>query len=78
MGVMPIIIVLSLLVAGGFAIAFIVGTLNGQYDDVTTPAIRIVFEDESETDASTLGQQLEHGSTTTQETTFINNLHRRL
>lgn len=78
MGVMPIIIVLSLLVAGGFAVAFIIGTLNGQYDDVTTPAIRIVFDDDHPTDASTRAQHLPQESTSSQDTSIFQNLHRRM
>ncbi|MBU3698424.1 MAG: cbb3-type cytochrome oxidase assembly protein CcoS [Candidatus Kapabacteria bacterium] len=47
MGVMPIIILLSLVVAGGFAIAFVVAAQRGQYDDVQTPSMRMLFDDET-------------------------------
>ncbi len=46
MGVMPLIIVCSLLVAMTFLLLFIRITRQGQYDDITTPAIRITFDDE--------------------------------
>lgn len=46
MGVMPLIIVCSLFVAMTFLLLFITITRQGQYDDITTPAIRITFEDE--------------------------------
>lgn len=46
MGVMPLIIVCSVLVAGLFLTLFVRVTRQGQYDDITTPAIRIVFDDE--------------------------------
>lgn len=46
MGVMPVIILLSLVVAGGFAIAFVLATQSGQYDDTQTPAMRMLFDDE--------------------------------
>lgn len=46
MGVMPLIIVCSLLVAMTFLMLFIRVTRQGQYDDVTTPAVRMTFDDE--------------------------------
>lgn len=46
MGVMPLIIVCSLLVAMTFLLLFIRITRQGQYDDITTPGIRIIFDDE--------------------------------
>ncbi len=46
MSVMIILIAFSILIAGGFLIAFIVSTKKGQYDDVHTPSIRMLFDDE--------------------------------
>lgn len=46
MGVMPLIILCSMLVAGTFLILFIRIIKQGQYDDITTPAIRMTFDDE--------------------------------
>jgi cbb3-type cytochrome oxidase maturation protein len=43
---MIILIAFSILIAGGFLIAFIVSTQKGQYDDVHTPSIRMLFDDE--------------------------------
>ena len=40
----------SLLVAIGFLIAFLVAVKKGQYKDTHTPAIRILFDNESEKD----------------------------
>ncbi|MEM9920290.1 MAG: cbb3-type cytochrome oxidase assembly protein CcoS [Bacteroidota bacterium] len=37
--------VISLLVAGGFLMAFLWAVRNGQYEDDYTPSIRILFED---------------------------------
>jgi cbb3-type cytochrome oxidase maturation protein len=51
MGVMPIIILLSLLVAGGFAVAFVVTSQSGQYDDILTPPIRMLFEDDKKSES---------------------------
>jgi cbb3-type cytochrome oxidase maturation protein len=50
MGVMPLIILFSLVVAGGFAIAFVVAARGGQYDDTQTPAMRMLFDDEQPRD----------------------------
>lgn len=36
----------SLLVAGGFLIAFFWSVNDGQYDDKFTPAVRILLEDD--------------------------------
>ena len=46
MGIMPLLIICSILVAGGFLIAFLWATKNGQYDDMTTPSIKMLFEEQ--------------------------------
>lgn len=38
----------SLVVAGGFLLAFIWSVRSGQYEDDYTPAVRILFEDKKE------------------------------
>lgn len=43
------IIIISLLVAVGFLIAFLWAVRSGQYDDAETPAMRMLFEDELKT-----------------------------
>jgi cbb3-type cytochrome oxidase maturation protein len=40
----------SLLVALGFLIAFLWAVRTGQYDDTYTPSVRILFEDELDTE----------------------------
>lgn len=45
MSVILILIIASLLVAGGFLIAYLWAVRSGQYDDKFTPSIRILFED---------------------------------
>ncbi len=56
---MYVIIVLigaSLLVAGGFLIAFWWAVRSGQYEDTYTPSVRMLFEDNAvpqDTDSST-------------------------
>lgn len=49
MGVMPVIILLSLIVAGGFAIVYVVSARTGQFDDTLTPPIRMLFDDDPHT-----------------------------
>jgi len=45
MSVLVILILVSLLVAIGFLIAFIWSVRSGQYDDDHTPAMRMLFDD---------------------------------
>jgi cbb3-type cytochrome oxidase maturation protein len=46
--VIVILIGVSLLVAGGFLIAFLIAVKKGQYKDTHTPAIRVLFDNEKE------------------------------
>lgn len=46
MGVIYLLLGISLFVALGFFVAFIISVKNGQYDDSHTPAIRILFDEE--------------------------------
>ncbi|HPO55612.1 MAG: cbb3-type cytochrome oxidase assembly protein CcoS [Ignavibacteriaceae bacterium] len=45
MSVIAILIIFSLIVAGGFLIAFLWAVKSGQYDDKYTPSVRILFDD---------------------------------
>ncbi len=45
MSVIYILIGASLVVAGGFLVAFIVSARKGQFEDDYTPSVRILFED---------------------------------
>lgn len=38
----------SVIVAGGFLIAFIWSVKSGQFDDKYTPSVRMLFEDKSD------------------------------
>lgn len=49
MSVILILIAFSLLIAGGFLIGFLWSVKTGQYDDDVSPAVRILFEDKSDT-----------------------------
>jgi len=46
MSVIYLLLTISLIVAVGFFIAFILSIKNGQYDDDYTPSVRMLFEDE--------------------------------
>ena len=46
MSVIYILLTISIIVAIGFFVAFIVAVRNGQFDDSYTPSVRILFEDE--------------------------------
>ncbi|MEW7290001.1 cbb3-type cytochrome oxidase assembly protein CcoS [Aquimarina sp. 2304DJ70-9] len=46
MGVIYVLLTISIIVAIIFFVAFIFSVRNGQYDDVYTPSIRMLFDDE--------------------------------
>jgi len=46
--VIVLLIGISLLVALGFLIAFIIAVKKGQYKDTHTPAIRVLFDNETD------------------------------
>lgn len=48
MSVLVILILISLLVAGGFLIAFIWAVKSGQFEDRYTPSIRMLLDDKKE------------------------------
>lgn len=45
MSVVIILLIASVLVAGGFLAAFLWAVRSGQYDDLETPSVRILFDD---------------------------------
>jgi len=49
MEVIFILIVVSLLTAGGFLAAFFWAVRDGQYEDTYSPSVRILFEDGEKT-----------------------------
>lgn len=52
MSVILLLVIVGILVAGGFLIAFIWAVRNGQYDDSYSPSVRILFDPtDSESDA---------------------------
>jgi len=44
MSVILVLVLLSILVAGGFLAAFIWAIKNGQYDDTYSPSVRMLFD----------------------------------
>ncbi|MFD1014563.1 MULTISPECIES: cbb3-type cytochrome oxidase assembly protein CcoS [Winogradskyella] len=46
MSVIYILLTISIIVAIGFFIAFILAVKSGQFDDSYTPSVRMLFEDE--------------------------------
>jgi len=47
MSVIVLLVIASVLVAGGFLLAFIWSVKQGQYEDDFTPGVRMLFDDES-------------------------------
>lgn len=45
MSVLLILLAASILVAGGFLVAFLWAVRRGQYHDTETPAVRMLFDD---------------------------------
>ena len=45
MSVVVILVIIGVIVAGGFLGAFIWSVKSGQYDDTYSPAVRILFDD---------------------------------
>jgi cbb3-type cytochrome oxidase maturation protein len=50
MSVVVVLVLCSLLISGGFLLAFLWATRRGQFDDVHTPAITMLFDDRTPTD----------------------------
>ena len=50
MAVIVLLILVSVLVAGGFLLAFLWSVKTGQMDDDYTPSVRILFEDSIKVD----------------------------
>jgi len=51
MSALFVLIGISILVAGGFLLAFLWSVGNGQYDDDYTPSVRMLFDQEKNTAA---------------------------
>lgn len=51
MSVVVILVIIGVIVAGGFLGAFIWSVKSGQYDDTYSPAVRILFDDAKPVDS---------------------------
>jgi len=51
MTVIYVLIIISVIIAVGFLIAFIWALKSGQWDDTHTPSIRMLFDDEKKGDS---------------------------
>lgn len=45
MSVIIVLVIIGVVVAGGFLVAFIWSVKSGQYDDTYSPAVRMLFDD---------------------------------
>ena len=57
MSVIYVLLAISITVAIIFFVAFILSVKSGQYDDVYTPSVRMLFEDELVKDPNTKKKQ---------------------
>lgn len=57
MSIIYMLLAISVVVALGFFIAFILSVRNGQFDDTYTPSVRMLFEDELIAEDEQLGEQ---------------------
>ena len=46
MSVIYVLLAISIIIAVGFFIAFVLAVKKGQYDDSYTPSVRMLFDDE--------------------------------
>ena len=53
MSVLIILLLVSIIVAGGFLVAFLWSMKDGQMDDDFSPAVRILFDDKTKDKTST-------------------------
>ncbi len=52
MNVLILLIIISLLLASGFLLAFLFSAKSGQFDDTYTPSVRILLDDVDNLDQS--------------------------
>ncbi|PLX13006.1 MAG: cbb3-type cytochrome oxidase assembly protein CcoS [Marinilabiliales bacterium] len=53
MSIIVVLIIIGIVVAGGFLGGFIWAVKSGQYDDTYSPAVRMLFENDSPKDINT-------------------------
>jgi cbb3-type cytochrome oxidase maturation protein len=70
MSVIFFLIIIGIVVAGGFLAAFIWSVKSGQYDDSYTPSVRMLFDNHissTEASANNVSHNAEDGSTINKE-----------
>ncbi len=77
MSIILLLIIVSIVVAGGFLFAFIWAVRNGQYDDDYSPSMRILFDDLKKGTDKAAGEQenTESETETTTKTKNTDKLH---
>lgn len=50
MTIIVVLVIISLMLAGGFLIAFLWAVRSGQFDDTYTPSVRILLDKKNEKD----------------------------
>lgn len=55
MSIIFMLIFFSIVVAGGFLIAFFFAVKNGQYEDMNTPSMRVYLDDEPKAHNKNMG-----------------------
>ncbi|NER17769.1 cbb3-type cytochrome oxidase assembly protein CcoS [Spongiivirga citrea] len=63
MSIIYMLLAISVIVALVFFAAFVLSVKKGQYDDVYTPSVRMLFEDEVKTTSTKKGDQQTKKST---------------
>ncbi|ELR70774.1 hypothetical protein C900_03382 [Fulvivirga imtechensis AK7] len=59
MSVIFVLIIVSMVVAGGFLALFIWANKSGQFDDTVTPSMRMLFDDKKKRGTENTSQQAE-------------------
>lgn len=67
MSAIVFLIIIGIVVAGGFVIAFIWAVRSGQYDDDFTPSVRILFDPKKTAEQGSADAKVEKGTETKQE-----------
>ncbi len=77
MSIILLLIIVSIVVAGGFLFAFIWAVRNGQYDDDYSPSMRILFDDLKKGNEKAAGKEdsTESETETTPKTKNTDKLH---
>lgn len=65
MSALFVLIGISILVAGGFLLAFLWSVGNGQYDDDYTPSVRMLFDQEKDAAAKNEAENIQVTTPTT-------------